>query len=145
MMRRFGSFLVLRFAAILGAATLLAAFSPATAVCACPQPGAPLLSVNFDIFSDHPVHRGESSPPRSAENGDARFTVSGTVDSVDYADNVIFLNGAGGKVRIAITPTTAIAVRGEAGGISDLRHGVRLSASGIIHNGLMTALAITIK
>jgi len=76
---------------------------------------------------------------------DGKFAVSGTIQAVNYARNTIEVQAAAGKIVIAITPTTAIAVHGQAGGMSDLRPGVHVSATGVTKNGENVALTITIK
>jgi hypothetical protein len=114
----------------------LAAGTPAIAACGH-QSGPSLVSLfNAVIADDEDHHRG---------GGEAHASISGIVDSVDYASNSIEVLSGAGKMKVVITPTTAIALRGQVGGIADLRHGVRVTVSGIVQNGVMRALSIIIK
>jgi hypothetical protein len=73
-----------------------------------------------------------------------RFDISGVVESVNYVTNNVHLNANGQSVDIAITPTTAIEVRGETGSISDIRHGSKITATGVIRNGVWVANSVVI-
>jgi hypothetical protein len=73
------------------------------------------------------------------------FELTGKIVSVDYAQNVIVVRSHGQDFTVAITPTTAVEHAGQAGGISDLRAGVRIHVTGATQNGVMTADDIVIK
>jgi multidrug efflux pump subunit AcrA (membrane-fusion protein) len=78
-------------------------------------------------------------------DGNQRFTISGTVEAVDYACNSVRINAGGQHVEILVTPTTAVEVHGESGSIADIRKGVKISASGVVRNGDKIALSIVLK
>jgi hypothetical protein len=101
-----------------------------------------LFPLVFQLLDERDDEEGSQNSQPTPES---RFSFTGTIESVNYADKTIRLLGPSGKLRIAITPTTAISIRGETGGISDLRHGVHLTATGVMHHGVATALSITIK
>jgi Cu/Ag efflux protein CusF len=74
-----------------------------------------------------------------------RFSVSGVVAAVDYASNTVTVRSQGQDIVIFVTPTTVIEQHGETGSISDIRKGVKISASGLVNDGRKTALSITLK
>ena len=74
-----------------------------------------------------------------------RFTLSGTVASVDYASNTVTVKTGGQTVDVVITPTTVIEAHGETGSIADIRKGSKISASGVVRNGRKVALSIVLK
>jgi hypothetical protein len=92
-----------------------------------------------------PARAGSSPVPQSAGDIGVKFSVNGAIDSVDYAKNLIVVDAPSGKMTIAVTPTTAITVRGQIGGVSDLRKGGHVAVSGTQRNGVNTALSITVK
>jgi len=97
-----------------------------------------------------PAAAAQTSPSPSPQSAGAsqvglKFTVTGAIDSVDYAKNTIVINTPSGKMTIAVTPTTAITAHGQIGGVSDLRQGGHVTVSGTQRNGTNTALSITIK
>ncbi len=73
-----------------------------------------------------------------------RFNVSGVVESVSYVSNSVSLNADGRHLEIAITPTTAIELRGETGSISDIRRGSRITAKGVIRDGEWIANSVVV-
>ncbi|HXW51129.1 MAG TPA: hypothetical protein VEJ41_03990 [Candidatus Acidoferrales bacterium] len=73
-----------------------------------------------------------------------RFDVSGVVASVSYVSNSLELDAGAQHVTIVITPTTAIEIHGESGGISDIRRGSKISASGVVRNGAWVANSIVV-
>jgi hypothetical protein len=73
-----------------------------------------------------------------------RFDVSGVVNSVNYVSNTLELSSGGQHLEIVITPTTAIEVRGQAGSISDIRRGSKISASGVIRDGSWIANSVVV-
>jgi len=73
-----------------------------------------------------------------------RFNVSGVVESVSYVSNSVILNAGGRHLEIEITPTTALELRGEAGSISDIRHGSKITASGVIRGGEWIANSVVV-
>jgi hypothetical protein len=78
-------------------------------------------------------------------DGNQRFSVSGTVTSVDYASNTVTVKTGGQKIEVFVTPTTVIEEHGEAGSIADIRKGAKIAASGVVRNGQKIALSITLK
>lgn len=96
-------------------------------------------------------HVAQSAPPNSGmaiwqvADGNQRFSVSGTVESVSYASNSVRISASGQQVKITITPTTAIEYRGEAGSIADIRRGSKISARGVVRDGQKIALSIVVK
>ena len=108
------------------------------------------LAVFFLVFS------GAALPARCAAStvnlivlqladGNQRFTVSGTVEAVDYACNSVLISTGGKHVEILVTPTTAVEVHGESGSIADIRKGLKINASGVVRNGDKIALSIVLK
>jgi len=77
--------------------------------------------------------------------GNQRFTISGTVESVDYSSNSVRVSSGGRVVEILVTPTTAVEVHGESGSIADIRKGLKINASGVVRDGQKIALSITLK
>jgi len=77
--------------------------------------------------------------------GNQRFTISGTVESVDYSSNSVRVNAGGRHLEILVTPTTAVEVHGESGSIADIRKGLKINASGVVRDGQKIALSITLK
>ena len=78
-------------------------------------------------------------------DGNQRFSVSGTVASVDYASNTVTVKTGGQTIAVLVTPTTVIEEHGEAGSIADIRKGAKISASGVVRNGQKVALSISVK
>ncbi len=78
-------------------------------------------------------------------DGNQRFSVSGTVASVDYASNTVTVKTGGQTVAVLVTPTTVIEEHGEAGSIADIRKGAKITASGVVRNGQKVALSISVK
>jgi hypothetical protein len=78
-------------------------------------------------------------------DGNQKFTVSGTVESVSYASNSVRINASGQNVEISLTPTTVIEYHGESGSIADIRRGSKISASGVVRNGQKVALSVVLK
>ena len=74
-----------------------------------------------------------------------RFSVSGVVESVDYASNTVTVKAGGQTVEIVVTPTTVVDEHGETGSMGDIRKGAKISASGVVRSGHKVALSITIK
>jgi|GEM_PF-2120721 len=101
------------------------------------------LVAGFALASDS--ESGSKAKDGAEARPESKFSIAGTIASVNYAKNTIDVQGSAGRVTIAITPTTAIAVHGQAGGISDLRPGIHVSANGVSKNGVYVALTITIK
>jgi len=87
--------------------------------------------------------RAAGSPVRVAD--DTAFTVSGTVISVDYDANVIVIASHGDKVSVLLEPTTAIEQHGQAGSISDIRRGSRVTAAGTMRDKQRIAHSVIIK
>jgi multidrug efflux pump subunit AcrA (membrane-fusion protein) len=77
--------------------------------------------------------------------GNQRFTVSGTVESVSYASNTVRISANGQTVGVLVTPTTVIEIHGEAGSMADIRRGSKISASGVVRDGQKVALSIVLK
>jgi multidrug efflux pump subunit AcrA (membrane-fusion protein) len=78
-------------------------------------------------------------------DGNQRFTISGTVEAVDYACNSVLISTGGKHVEILVTPTTAVEVHGESGSIADIRKGLKINASGVVRNGDKIAVTIVLK
>jgi len=74
-----------------------------------------------------------------------RFSVTGSVESVDYASNSVTIKSGGQGITVMVTPTTVIEQHGETGSMSDIRKGVKLTASGVIQNGKRIASSIVLK
>jgi hypothetical protein len=74
-----------------------------------------------------------------------RFSVSGTVASVNYASNTVTIKANGQTVAIEVTPTTVIDQHGETGSIGDIRKGAKISATGVVKSGRKVALSIVLK
>jgi hypothetical protein len=78
-------------------------------------------------------------------NGES-FSISGKIDSIDYASNVMVVKSHGDTLSIVITPTTTVERDGEIGGVSDLRRGALVSVKGFVRDdGVMVAVSIVIK
>src|ERR1700694_4298262 len=78
-------------------------------------------------------------------DGNQRFTISGTVEAVDYSSNSVRISTGGQHVEIFVTPTTGVEVHGESGSIADIRKGLKINASGVVRNGDKIAVSIILK
>ncbi len=78
-------------------------------------------------------------------DGNQRFTISGTVEAVDYSSNSVRISTGGQHVEILVTPTTVVEVHGESGSIADIRKGLKINASGVVRNGDKIAVSIILK
>ncbi len=78
-------------------------------------------------------------------DGNQRFSISGTVAWVNYASNTVGVNAGGQNVEVVMTPATVIEVHGQSGSIADIRHGKKISASGVVRDGKKVALSIVLK
>lgn len=83
--------------------------------------------------------------PTQAADQVARFSVSGTVEAVDYDANSVTIKSGGKRLEVSVTPTTAIDDRGQVGGIADIHRGRKIAASGILRNGVMVAQSIQLR
>jgi hypothetical protein len=72
------------------------------------------------------------------------FTLSGRVQSVDYAQNIVVIRSHGDVYTVSVTPTTSVEHDGQIGSISDLRPGVHVRIKGSIVEGEMTAESIIV-
>lgn len=101
------------------------------------------------IFAFGAAMQSADAAPRSASvwllaDANKRFSVSGSVESVSYVSNSVHLNAEGQHLNIFITPTTAIETRGEAGSISDIRRGSRITVTGVIRGGAWVANSVVV-
>lgn len=85
-----------------------------------------------------------AAQPLVLADANKRFDVSGIVESVSYVSNGLKLNTGGKSLEILITPTTAIEVHGQAGSISDIRRGSKITTSGVIRNGSWIANSVVV-
>lgn len=141
MIHRLHRFLIVRVAKAAVAVCLVGGLATLPAEACSDASHRSIVSFIPVVLADDEDNQGDEGRHR----GEARVTVSGLIDSVDYASNAIHVISPAGRIKILLTPTTAIALRGQVGGISDLRHGLRITASGIVQNGVMTALSIIIR
>jgi|GEM_PF-6926102 len=74
-----------------------------------------------------------------------RFSLSGTVEAVDYDANLVTINAGGKHVVISITPTTAIEDRGTIGGMADIHRGRKITASGVTRGGTLVAQSVLLR
>ncbi|MBC5824787.1 MAG: hypothetical protein GIW99_07620 [Candidatus Eremiobacteraeota bacterium] len=93
----------------------------------------------------HGHHSRMAYDPEAGPSDESAFTMSGTVASVDYDANVIVLAAHGDKISIAVTPTTAIEDRGQAGSFADIRRGSHVTISGTVNANERIAHTIVIK
>ncbi len=73
-----------------------------------------------------------------------RFEANGVVTAVSYVSNTLTLDSDGRRLQILITPTTAIEIHGQAGSISDIRRGSKISTSGVVRNGAWIANSVVV-
>ena len=90
---------------------------------------------------------GSSSVLGAAQvvEANGRFSISGTVASVDYASNIVTVKANGQNVTVEVTPTTVIDEHGETGSIGDIRKGAKISVTGVVKSGRKVALSIVLK
>lgn len=93
----------------------------------------------------HPAPASSDVRVWEVAQANQRFSVSGVVQSVDYASNTVTVKTGSQTVDITVTPTTVFDEHGETGSMGDIRKGAKISASGIVRNGHKVALSITIK
>ncbi|TAM87818.1 hypothetical protein EPN42_10555 [bacterium] len=72
--------------------------------------------------------------------------ISGTVTSVDYGRNVLYVNAGGARQRIQLTPTTTLQMRGSgARSIADLRPGQHVDVYLTIIGGMPIAQIVRLR
>jgi hypothetical protein len=108
----------------------------------CLVPGQPvsagcascLSAVQADqmIYSAYAVNEGS-------------FNVTGVVQGVSYAQNVIEVLATGTKESIHVAPTTTITKHGETESIADIRVGTHVTVAGVVRDGQRVAVTIDIK
>jgi len=111
----------------------LALLAAAVVALTAPRPAA-AYPLEFLIHGD-----------RAVVDGGQTFSLTGRIESVDYAANVIVVRSHGDTASISITPTTAIERKGQIAGIADLRQGTRVRVSGVVRDGAMIAQSIVIR
>jgi hypothetical protein len=107
-----------------------------------------LLAPRFDLPTfGRPLHGIQPLDSVSMQPGNSEsFSISGKIDSIDYASNVMVVKSRGDILSIVITPTTTVERDGEIGGVSDLRRGALVAVKGFIRDdGAMVAVSIVIK
>lgn len=94
----------------------------------------------------HPVDAAPAGATQIQYLADAnkRFEANGVVTAVSYVSNTLTLNSDGRRLQILITPTTAIEIHGQAGSISDIRRGSKISTSGVVRNGAWIANSVVV-
>jgi hypothetical protein len=104
-----------------------------------------LLVLAASALPAHAVQTTTDLTVWQVTDGNQRFAISGTVETVSYASNSIRINAGGQHVDVLVTPTTIVEVRGESGSIADIHKGSKISASGVVRDGQKIAQTITLK
>jgi hypothetical protein len=115
--------------AAMGAAFLLLIAGPTSAAC---------INCLSTALANEAIYSGLAA-------NEGNFSVTGLVQGVSYAQNVVEVQGGAGKETIHITPTTTIDKHGQTGSIADIRPGVHITVDGVVRDGQKVALTIQIK
>jgi hypothetical protein len=110
------------------------------------RPGTNLFSLGWALVVVAAICAAPAlaAQPQTVADANKRFDVSGVVEAVSYVSNTLELSSGEQRLEIVITPTTAIELHGQAGSISDIRRGSKITASGVIRDGTWIANSVVV-